>query len=570
MPIRFIASTKYLVFSLLTVVILGVSTSLQAQDTHNHADLASENTLIFVTIKETEAQRQTLNTIITRLDSNFEGQLNTQPIESAILTAIDLTNLDYYLGRFITIDPAWVGDQLSLVIQPVQAGTKSLYNGDFDIFTILQLADVDLMLENVKPEVTVTQADDVIFIADKVIVIGNTLIYSDSTEIETLLQIIQTQKSLSASDNYQKGLALIGDDYPIFGTFHTEFLDDMVNSTRRYSSSDEISLIGVDLFSPIMFGINYPDDRTVALDVFHHTLTLDVDSDHTINPDFAQNIPDSVHFALQGADAELLLDLAVTTLNQVGTQIEENKVDGYQIFNMGGLFKQSLITLVAGFTGLNLERDVIEEADEDYALIARLMPEIQLAEVAFLAEIDDDDAIDYIFNSLAEAAQIYGVDVTIQERNLHAPSLLRNLLALEFGNIPVHPSLQLSLIHRNDVLVAGSTPLVNHAIGQDGTLAQTDYYQQALERHPSNLIGLLYLNMPTIAADITRFNLNELQIRADELPFLQFILAQIEPIVISTRIQDGTPASRLTVTFAENIPYPFPDADSTNGTSAGE
>lgn len=557
MPNRFIVMIKYLAMSLLAFVVLGTFNPARADEPITHAQFVSDDAYMFVTIQDDDEHVQALNVLIEQLENNFHNQFPIPRVESSIITIMEIIGLESYLSRHLQINPDWVGDQFSIAIQPTNL-TRSY--SDVDVLAILDIRDPDVFLENIRPEAVIEQAGEYTLIDNMILVVGNTLIYTDTTNLDELIEKIENQAPLSDSAKYQEGLAFFsGDNYPITGYLNTRALIiELMNSSRNYNAS--VQLPNSDWLSDFVFGVHYPDDRTIALDAFQPDLRINTDDLDAINRNFAENFPTTIHLASHGYQAEFLFDLAIEALNQTSSAIEENKVDGYQMFNVGGLFKQALITTIAGFTGLNLERDIIEEIDEDYAFIARFIPETVMAEFGFLAHMSDQEDVDYIFDSLTEASQRYGVDLTIQERHLHAPNLLPQLLTLfEGSTFRPNPSLELSLIHRDNVLAFGSTPLVNAVIGRDGTLGQESIYQDAFNRHPNDVIKMLYFNLPIIAQDIVKINPSMIGARPEELLQYQFMLAQAESLVFSTAIQDETLVHRLTVTLAEEVPYPLPE-----------
>lgn len=549
MPIRFATPIKYFMLSLSLVLLSSTSLYAQSDTPHNHLDFVSTNPYVFVTFRNTDEYVDQFNAFFAKLAINSNGALALPPAEgTAVQSVMEIIGMDEAIERDVTIDDAWLGDQFSFVIQaPHNPEVSYAYS---NIFAMIDIADMDAFFQSVKSDVEVFQQDDYVLVGDHIIVINEILIYKDAQDPAAFIQFLKDQPALADTDSYQANLErLPADNYPITGYLG---IDNIISLSRSTDFVPPVTLNG-----DMVFGAFYPDERTIAVDFVQSELRIDEQEFSTLNTDFAENIPANVHLALQGSNADIPLQMMVSLLNQTSAFIDGNSFDGYQLFNVGGMFKHMVITTIAGFTGLNVERDIIQQADGDYALAFRYVPTNNWVETSFLAHINDDDAINYIFDSLTEAAQAYGVEVAIQERHLHAPNILRNLIELDGRYYPHHPSVELSIIHQDDVLALGNTPLVNHAIGRDGMLSQQATYQEAIERHPDDLIGLLYLNTPLLAEDIVKMDASMVGLRPYEVWDLQNLFLQAETIMISTHIQDELPVSRLTFTLPHDVPILF-------------
>jgi hypothetical protein len=566
MPIRFVTSIKYAVLTLMILLIVGTSAYAQSETPRPHTDFVSSTPLLFVTVENTATNLEEFNNFFSKLAVNSNGDLSFPHLEgSSVSAAIRLIELENDLSQSIKLDDSWLGDQLSLVIQaPYNPSDPYAF---LDIFIMIDIKDTDALFQMISANADIVRNDRLTVINEEIIIIDGLFIYANVDDPDAFIQFLESQPNLSSSTAYQTGINnLPNDNYPVTGYVGVDYFANLsgigVNNLRAYPNQSTPPQFKLN--SDMVFGLYTPDERTIAFDFTQPLLTVDDAS--TININFADNIPANSHIILHSANAEIPLDGLVGLVNQISPFIDDNVIDGYQVFHAGGLIKQAIITAVAGFTGLNIEQDIIQEAEDDYALMLSLVPELQWFEFGFLADIDDDEAIDYIFASLTEAAQAYGVDVTIQERNLHVPDLLKNLMALELGNVPNHPSLELSIIHKDDLLAFGNTPLVNHAIGRDGTLAQQAIYQQAIGHHPNDLVAVLYFNTTALAQDIPMLYSYVDRIAQSHLADLQRLFAQSETLLISTHLQDDSPVSRLTITLPEEAP----NLSGTGASNSGE
>lgn len=549
MIMRLVTPAKYIVLSLFTLVILSIYSPLHAQEITDHADFFAEEAFVFLTIQNTDDSVEALHSLINRLNitdqASFNGSQDTTPLLNMLKDMSVITAME----RSVTLDEAWIGDQISLGVHPLANN-----NTTFETRVIFEIADQDAFLQSVNSDLNIQQQGEYVLIGSAILVIGDTLIYSETVPNSQLVEAIETHKPLSDFTDYQEALAdLPAEDYLITGYIKTsEALQDIMSTNPQSFSANTSTTF--DVLKNMGFGIGYtPDDRTITLDLSAPSLTLEADI-APISLDFVQNIPANVQFMLHGNNADSLLQIGVNALNHFSPLVEQNVIDGYQLFNMGGLFKQSLITLIAGFTGLNVERDVIQKAQSDYALVAKLVPDAEMTELAFLAHITDEDAVDYIFDSLTEAGQGYGINLNIQDHHLHAPNLITSLLVLEGGPVAPHPSFELSAIYRANLLALGSTPLVNHAIGGDGTLIQQANYQEGRGKHLDDILGMIYINVNEIADQFSDGQPDISNMSARGLDDLQFALEQLELVIVSFALQDETPISRITIKLSDYTP----------------
>jgi len=128
-------------------------------------------------------------------------------------------------------------------------------------------------------------------------------------------------------------------------------------------------------------------------------------------------------FNAVGPFLDVLIDEGVNVGTQFGLVPGEAQMASEMIdlgtINLGGWIQNQVTQIYAGFTGLNLEHDILEWMTGDYALYFALIPvESDLGfsfDVVMITENTDDEATSYIIERLAEASDLYDAPYTMEE-----------------------------------------------------------------------------------------------------------------------------------------------------------
>lgn len=237
------------------------------------------------------------------------------------------------------------------------------------------------------------------------------------------------------------------------------------------------------------------------------------------------------------------------------------------VFNLGGLLYNALETVFAGFTGLNLEADVLSWMTGDYGMFISLIP-VETAleftfDVGFVTEATDPAAAAAVVAQLIEAANAYRLGSSVETLGagealvLTAPVRLL-LLALDLGLpnelIAGTPELDLLVGADDEVFVFSSRPGAAFALERASASLLDDpayaYAQDTL--FLADTTAVLYIGTPNLVQNLP------VNVIGD--PFavvqMQLMLSQIESATITGSMTDGGAVSRLTLTLPEMVILP--------------
>jgi len=236
-------------------------------------------------------------------------------------------------------------------------------------------------------------------------------------------------------------------------------------------------------------------------------------------------------------------------------------------FNLGGFAYNQLEALFAGFTGLNLEADVLSWMTGDYGLFVSLIP-VETAleftlDVGFVTEATDADAAAAVVDQLAEAASAYRLDnrmETIGEGEalvLTAPVRLPlQALDLPAELLAQTPELDLLVGSDDEVFVFSSRPGAAFALEQASASLLDDpayvYAQDTL--FLDDTVGVLYIGTQGLVQGLPANLIDDPFMLAQ----LQMALSQVESATITSSMVDGGSLARLTLTLPEMVNLPDP------------
>lgn len=378
---------------------------------------------------------------------------------------------------------------------------------------------------------------------------------------------------------------LPADGYNIF------FYSDIFNLIDQISVNDpELEAIRATMDEgeaiALAVGATIIDGRTLTLDLSMVPLFPDLFmalpnyfEQTPVDPDFAAYLPDYTQLLIHASDLASGFDAFFAGLDAgVVSLLRQTRVlspldDPFEDFNpfainFGGLSKTAVNALFAGFTGLNLERDVVSWMTGDYTLAASLIPVDSALtfsfDIAMLAEVGDADAAEAVIAGLRRADRLYGWGGATDEADtLSYPNLIASLLspALGFPRDAINTDdLNLMIATNGERFAVGSAPSVRFALAPDGdSLMDNATFQYASSLFLPDATSVWYVNGGALAEAA-----GLLAVVADQpsdVEELQFVLAQIESMTISTSAgADGAAIARLTLTLPEQVTIPAPGA----------
>jgi protein-disulfide isomerase len=225
--------------------------------------------------------------------------------------------------------------------------------------------------------------------------------------------------------------------------------------------------------------------------------------------------------------------------------------------NIGGWIQHTLTPLIAGFTGLNLEHDILSWMTGDYALsmsLIRATNELGVApDVAFVTEVTDSDAASRVVDGLIRAGELYRLGGVAGEGSLTYPDLIPTVASLLLGSHPTvfaAPETDLKIASNDDTFAVGTAPTVNFALDPSGdSLATNAVYQHAEGFFLEAPTSVIFVNAVEL---VNAVNFLAPFIGRTEAEQLQFALSQIESASLSiATVNNNTAVVRLAVSVAE-------------------
>ena len=233
-----------------------------------------------------------------------------------------------------------------------------------------------------------------------------------------------------------------------------------------------------------------------------------------------------------------------------------------------------VIPVFAGFTGLNLEDDIIDWMTADYAIGARVLPvngplTVSL-DAALVTTATDERAADVVTH-LTEAAESF--DLSYETESIGAgealvmpyimPFLLQSALDLP-PEVVDNDALDLMVAADDEVFAMGSRPGVNFALTGDGdSLRDNPVFAYAETVFLDDATTVLYISPTDIAAALPALAEAFAPFASpNEVEGVQALLAQVESLTISASTPDDASAIlRLTLTLPQDVPYTFPEPE---------
>ena len=598
----------------LALLVLMLATTVNATPIDDLNDLAQyypEDTIAYGVFRLDDGYRDTLQSVINLVGENFaRDEFVPAVFELPPLPIILDQVLLGGLSEFLDLDfNAWTGDSIALgLLSPLEAEA---------VLITLALSDTDAFLADIADtspdlaEVEITQVDDVTqvtltFSGDnlEIVVADDTLFLAENVELALAAATADGAGLLDNAMFNDTMTQMPGDEYNALAYIDGQRLSD--EFLRLMAEFDDMGMSAIfeaanmsETNGAIGIGLTALDGRTLALDLA--TVPTNPDAytarpgfvlQESVSAGFAANIPGYTQLLIHDydiqADFQAVIDALDATMPILQSQLEaiiENQDMGFgpeadmlrsldlSTINLGGVIKHSIIPLFAGFTGLNLEDDVLAWMTEDIALTTSIIPvdgDLGFSfDITLLAATSDIEAKTTVINALGRAAQLYGIPRVFAQDSIAVsfPTVLPQLVSIITGlpdDVTAIEALDFVVAANDDMLAMGSRPGVDLALSGEGdTLADNPVFQSAAGYIVPDAYTVWFVNGQEIAKGIEYL----LPLAGDnaydqfDILSLQFLVAQMESMTISANMDEsGATASRLTITLAENVPYMLPEA----------
>lgn len=562
------------------------------------ADYFPDDTAIFAAMRTDDA-------FITELDNLLAALIAVLPPDTLPDTSLrgllNLTAFGMFGGNFDTAVRPWLGNSAAIGLFDIEAllmmGSGVAFSMDelmepasqeIPLVAAVEITDragAEQALGSMGMDFVVIDFDDftllalpdgsAVLVADDVLLLGT---------LDTVVAFYEdVDVALSENEDFQDALdALPASSYNavvyvdalgLVEGFAPEVLD---FTLPGFPALDE-------LLGSVALGLTILDGRTLALDLA--LVGPDMDTlrgipgyvDATpVDLNFAGNIPAGAQLVIHdnglGPEFNAVLDMvsaigpilsefdAMGMLEDMGGMGDLPVDIDLSSINLGGVSRTALTVIFAGFTGLNLQNDVLSWMTGDYATFARLLP--LDSEMGFTVDAGvviaatDPEAAAAVVSGIQYAAGQYDLDNRIEAIGggealvLTAP--IRAFFPEDFPRdvLQSTPALDLLIGANDSVFAVGSRPAVSFALdGSGGSLLDDPVFQYAQTLFLEDTALVWYIGLPSLLealpalAPVTSlYNLYD----------FVAVARAIESATITARVNDsGATVARLTLTLED-------------------
>lgn len=608
---------KRQVLLLILMLALGLSAGVtQAQPAERLTGLASyfpQNTLVYAAIRTDPGFIETLDGVVGLVSQNL-GELMPQPL--SVTDVLDLVTFGALGSSYDDSVATWLGDSVgvglfSFNVSPGdqvraviaaqikdRAGAEAFFSGLFPNYQ--QSAGDGYTLYESGPGL------DAIIVTDDVALVGlaGGLVLNAYNGVGG---------SLGESAEFASAIeALPGDSYSLLVYADGQRINEAsLNMLRDQMRSTGVDIPGLNTLMQMSSqnavaagsaaaGFSIIDGRTLAVDFAGILSDEALDmlkaspgylDQNPITLDFAAHIPGNAQLVMHdnafGPDLLAIFDL----LDAVAPALEE-VIDAFATnpqflreldldvdpalvqqfaemldlsgIKLGGILKNQLTPLVAGFTGLNLEDDILAWMTGDYATWLRVIPvdsELNFSvDLGFVTANTDPDAAAYIVSRLAEASDLYGVAYSDEEigggRAIGLVAPIRGPLgyAVDPETLLATPELDLVVGSNDDVFVFSTRPGAEFALnpGEDSLLNNAAFVYAAENAFLPDTVLVWYVNPWAMADAVTPLSDRIGEQTAQQVAFA---LRQVENLSLTGSFtNENSTVIRLSITIPESVP----------------
>lgn len=545
----------------LVLTLAGVAQAKPVEELTALANYFPQDTPVFASIRTDDGFAETLNGVIAQIDRNTGGDL--LPDDFIIPSIKDL------ISSFLYVDMSWIGETAAIGVIDIAEETAVI------AFEIGDPTGIDAFIEDTFYGMAdVTEGDGYtlysndysgVLVLDDVVLFGN-------ANLETF---INPEATLADSDAFTAAFGLLPEDsYSIAMYVNITAMNNASMMDVSGMNEDMIDLINsMQSGGSAALGVTILEGRDLVIDMVTADQTtpfgLTLPTVNPINLDFAGNFPGNTQIYAQGTNLGGTTLYLFEALDMMGPILQDvitiaAEMDNADTFgldvstiNFGGLTKNAITPIFAGFTGLNLEDDVLSWMTGDYAMGFGLIevpdPIGFTLDGAFVVEATDADAASNVVSSLGHAAELYGLPgVIIEDNMIVLDELLPSILVQ--ADLPAEvvygsPALDMLIASNDAVFAIGSRPSVSFALEPgDFTLADNGAFQHASSLFLPDTQMIFYIGTEGFVQALPA--LETLGAAPYEIEQLQLMVSQVESLSFSSVMLDETSAlARMTLTI---------------------
>jgi hypothetical protein len=543
---------KFALLLAVCMLLLGLFPALVAatsvEDLTSLAAFYPADTVLFAAVRSDDAYLETLNAAISRIQRRVDAPVST--IQDAINDALDPAGLTFEEH----IRP-WLGDSIAVGVRNLDSrfGAQlmiTLAVADPDMLMVwLETAGIEM--EDAEEFVEFELEDAVLRLYD------GALVVSQSAD---LLNEFAEGERLNDSEDFTATLALLPEsDYNIVAYVQTSEIMEVLQAQMEANGDETADMInmlgGFGASGSQALGFTVLDGNNFVIDIAAHAAAdaQPAADSAPLDLDFAARVPANTLLYIQdtnfGEDLRRTINLFALVVElgidqQVASSVGE-EVPPF-IANMDRNDVRAFINLAfAGFTGLNLENDVLANLNGNIGMYIGVMPTADgiVPEAGVVAEMDGA-ASERIFNSLQDALTQYEADFSVDGNVLTLP--LPTPDGLESAGEEL--MFDLTLGYNDEVFAIGTASAVNFSLDPgDASLASQAEFIAAQDTFLADAETLLYANI----APLARFIDDEVSPEASQYGNDALkILSLFESASISSLVDDdGASLARAVITM---------------------
>ncbi len=562
---------KFLFLLGLCVLLLGLLPTLAlATSVEGLTALATffpADTVIFAAIRSDDDFIESVNNVLRRIERRTDNP---------IMTVQDILNQTISVNSGLTFEDnirPWLGDTIAVGVQDFSARTGPSY------VVAVSVTDSDLLaallelgaMDSSSGE-EYTQYD---FPSTSVRLYGNVLVVSVRGDI---LDSFAEGDRLSDSEDFSATLELLPEsDYNAIVYIQTaEIMAALPAQMEAANTRDVVTVFcSTDAAMQIFNQFSARGSQALGFTVVNEWgFAMDFVSRAAegLNPElspatdaapldfgFAANIPADAPLYVQdtnvGEDVRRAINLLALVFELgIDQSIADATASGEQVNQfMDSINRNDVRAFInlafAGFTGLNLENDVLANLNGNTGIYLRFLSDEVgpfTTDGAIVAEMDGD-ASERIFNSLNDALTQYEADFSVDDQviTLRLPMPTPEDPTID---VAVHPTMDLLLGYNDDVFVVGTRSAAEYSLNPDGdSLADTEEFSAAQAYFLPDAETLLYIDLNFLVPFIDdNLMSNQSQYGNDALKALSLFTSAS----ITSRVDDdGTAAGRAVITL---------------------
>jgi hypothetical protein len=552
---------KLLSFSfvlLIVVGVIGVVSAAKAQPTTQDlvalARYLPDSTQMFAAFRTDDATIATLDGLVAKVGKFIPGGL---PAGASLKSALDQAASSITTGgTFKTVFRSWLGDTAVVGIPvPFQQVMTSARGPQVEIaLSVTDKAAAEKFLVNAYKNVSAdyftksTQGDFTVwshkdqyspFVAA---LSKDTLLLINGSDT---LPKVDPQKTLLTNANFANAIAMLPEknygmvaylDVPAINRASMQVM--MANMAAMSGSQPAMRLLSdlltavYDAVGPEALGFTILDGRALTLDgavLRGDTSKLDAlglkltTSTKPVDLSFAANIPADAPLVMQGTELGPAMQVSFDNFRAIGDYVQKSGIlrdlaarsgDRHAAQFLGNFNIADLLTfselMFSGFTGMNLEKDVLSWMDGNYASYLRVPTSGGAFSVDMTLVVEDtkggaaQDTVKKLNDALSQFRS-FKVDFANGVITLHGviPALLGNALPPAMA---ADPAWDIRIGANAKVLAMGTRPGVQYSLFHDGaSLANDPTFKAAQAYLLPDTVTLGYVNLKPFYPVISRF-----------------------------------------------------------------